>query len=72
VLLARAEVAMAVAPHFDFDFVIIGFGGLVAALRLSEKDHRVPVLENGKRLAGATRDEADPRGAALIVAIEIT
>jgi cholesterol oxidase len=35
----------------DFDFVVIGsgFGGAVSALRLSEKGHRVAVLEMGKR-----------------------
>ncbi|MFZ0134505.1 MAG: GMC family oxidoreductase [Desulfobacterales bacterium] len=38
-------------PTFDFDFIIIGsgFGGSVAALRLSEKGYRVAVLEKGKR-----------------------
>lgn len=37
--------------NFDFDQVIIGsgFGGSVSALRLSEKGHRVLVLEKGKR-----------------------
>lgn len=36
---------------FDFDFVVIGsgFGGSVAALRLTEKGYRVGVLEMGKR-----------------------
>jgi cholesterol oxidase len=36
---------------FDTDIAIIGsgFGGSVAALRLSEKGHRVTVLEKGKR-----------------------
>ena len=35
----------------DFDVVIIGsgFGGSVAALRLTEKGYRVGVLEAGKR-----------------------
>jgi cholesterol oxidase len=34
-----------------FDFVVIGsgFGGSVAAMRLSEKGYRVLVLERGKR-----------------------
>lgn len=43
-------------PQDDtFDFVVIGsgFGGSVAAMRLSEKGYRVLVLERGKRL----RDE---------------
>ena len=36
---------------YDFDFAVIGsgFGGSVAALRLSEKGYRVGVLEMGKR-----------------------
>ncbi|MBF2054766.1 MAG: GMC family oxidoreductase [Candidatus Sericytochromatia bacterium] len=36
---------------FDYDYIIIGsgFGGSVAALRLSQKGYRVAVLEAGKR-----------------------
>lgn len=39
------------AQEFDFDWVIIGsgFGGSVAALRLSEKGYRVAVIERGRR-----------------------
>lgn len=39
------------ADGFDFDQVVIGsgFGGACSALRLSEKGHRVLVLEKGKR-----------------------
>jgi cholesterol oxidase len=39
------------ADQYDADVVIIGsgFGGSVAALRLSEKGYRVTVLEKGKR-----------------------
>jgi cholesterol oxidase len=41
------------AGPFDFDWVIVGsgFGGSVAALRLSEKGYRVAVLESGRRYA---------------------
>lgn len=37
--------------EFDYDYIIIGsgFGGSVAALRLSQKGYRVAVLEAGKR-----------------------
>ena len=36
--------------NFDYDYVVIGsgFGGSVAALRLSEKGYRVLVIEKGK------------------------
>lgn len=36
---------------FDFDWIVVGsgFGGSVAALRLSEKGYRVAVLETGRR-----------------------
>ncbi|HEX8407926.1 MAG TPA: GMC family oxidoreductase [Thermoanaerobaculia bacterium] len=39
---------------FDYDVVVIGsgFGGSVAALRLTEKGYRVAVLEAGRRFAG--------------------
>src|ERR1700722_3278680 len=38
---------------FDFDWLVIGsgFGGSVSALRLSEKGHRVGVLECGQRFS---------------------
>jgi cholesterol oxidase len=39
----------------DFDWLVIGsgFGGSVAALRLSEKGYRVGVLECGRRYKDA-------------------
>jgi cholesterol oxidase len=47
---------------FDFDWLVIGsgFGGSVSALRLSEKGHRVGVLECGRRFA----DDEFPRSTA--------
>lgn len=41
----------AMSDTFDFDQIIIGsgFGGACSALRLSEKGHRVLVLEKGRR-----------------------
>jgi len=37
--------------EFDFDYVVIGsgFGGSVAAMRLSQKGYRVAIIESGKR-----------------------
>jgi cholesterol oxidase len=41
------------ASRFDYDVVVVGsgFGGSVAALRLTEKGYRVAVLEAGRRFA---------------------
>ncbi|MFC9665570.1 GMC oxidoreductase [Nocardia sp. NPDC127606] len=41
--------------EFDFDWVVVGsgFGGSVAALRLTEKGYRVVVIERGRRYADA-------------------
>ena len=45
----------------DYDVLIVGsgFGGSVAALRLSEKGYRVAVLEQGRRIARADIEAAD-------------
>jgi cholesterol oxidase len=40
---------MSTPPTFDFVVIGSGFGGSVSALRLTEKGHRVLVLERGKR-----------------------
>jgi len=50
---------MAPRNQFDFDFIVIGsgFGGSVSALRLTEKQYRVAVIEMGRRWA----PEAFPR-----------
>lgn len=41
---------------YDYDVLVVGsgFGGAVSALRLSEKGHRVGVLEAGRRFTPAT------------------
>src|SRR5699024_9192116 len=41
----------AVEPDYDVVIVWSGFGGSVAALRLSEKGYRVAVLEAGRRFS---------------------
>jgi cholesterol oxidase len=40
---------------FDYDVVVVGsgFGGSVAALRLTEKGYSVGVIEAGRRFADA-------------------
>ena len=41
---------MSTEKKYNFDYIIIGsgFGGSVAALRLSEKGYKVLVIEKGK------------------------
>ena len=45
----------ATLPARDYDVIVIGsgFGGSVAALRLTEKGYRVAVLEAGRRFEDA-------------------
>jgi cholesterol oxidase len=42
-----------VTEHYDVIVIGSGFGGSVAALRLTEKGYRVGVLEAGQRFADA-------------------
>lgn len=44
------------SPEYDYDVIVIGsgFGGSVAALRLTEKGYRVAVLEAGRRFTRET------------------
>ncbi len=52
---------------FDYDVVVIGsgFGGSVAALRLTEKGYRVAVLEAGRRFDDPAESAPDRRHRAL-------
>jgi cholesterol oxidase len=52
---------------FDYDVVVIGsgFGGSVAALRLTEKGYRVAVLEAGRRFDDPASDSPQRRHRAL-------
>jgi len=45
----------------DYDVIIIGsgFGGSVAALRLSEKGYRVAVIEQGRRVSKEDIEKAN-------------
>ena len=45
----------------DYDVIVIGsgFGGSVAALRLSEKGYRVAVLEQGRRISSEDIEKAN-------------
>ena len=51
----------------DYDVVVVGsgFGGSVAALRLTEKGYRVAVLEAGQRFDDPSRDAPADRHRAL-------
>ena len=53
--------------NFDYDVVVIGsgFGGSVAALRLTEKGYRVAVLEAGRRFDDPAESAPDRRHRAL-------
>ena len=46
--------AASVPPDYDFVVVGSGFGGSVAALRLSEKGYRVLVVEQGREWTADT------------------
>jgi cholesterol oxidase len=52
---ADGPMARASAVPYDYDVLVIGsgFGGSVAALRLTEKGYRVGVLEAGRRFEDA-------------------
>ncbi|MBI9073890.1 MAG: GMC family oxidoreductase [Desulfatibacillum sp.] len=47
----------------DFDFVVVGsgFGGSVAALRLTEKGYKVAVIEQGRRIGPKDVEAADAK-----------
>ena len=47
---AQGDVAVGTEPHYDWVVIGSGFGGSVAALRLSEKGYSVLILEKGRRL----------------------
>lgn len=53
---------------YDYDVVIVGsgFGGSVAALRLTEKGYRVAVIEAGKRFVERPEDVTDKDTAAFV------
>lgn len=51
----------------EFDYIVVGsgFGGSVAALRLSEKGYRVAILEQGCRVTSEAMKKADTQMKAL-------
>jgi cholesterol oxidase len=67
VVIASSAVYSSVMAGLDYDVVVIGsgFGGSVAALRLTEKGYRVAVLEAGRRFDDPASEAPRQRHRAL-------